>query len=241
MKSYHTSDQVLRGYCGWDHCTSTVLARLELKHNPTASRLLKMLHRQSTRPKPPTGINVSNLISSSQHLIYYSAPIQAFGRKAKIVPVTAMIEEMTIKTQFRNLSAGGISFPKILRWNRRGRITQIMKHKHEPINAMMLSKAGKIIEIMTKMIIIVMRTTIFRIPRPKLEHPINVSLSGTTRASRPISASIVATIGLAFKGSFVRGMMAMKTQSMTVNDCGYPAVPIRLEVTESRTPSPYMR
>lgn len=43
----------------------------------------------------------------------YSAPIHALGKKANIVPTSAMMEQTTIKNQHQILSFISISFPKI--------------------------------------------------------------------------------------------------------------------------------
>lgn len=192
--------------------------------------------------KPNNKCKQTNYIySRSQNAVIHSAPIQDLGKNAKIVPIIARIDEITITTQFKILSAGGIVSPNIRRWNSSGRMTQIIKHKQEPINAMMLSNAGKTIANKTKETITTTRIAIFWMPRPNFEHPTRASSLGTVHTSRPVSASRVATIGLAFRGSLVSGMMAMKMQRSTVNACGYPLVRIILLVTESRTPSPYMR
>jgi len=86
----------------------------------------------------------------------------------------------------------------------------MVKQRADPMNAIMLSNAGKIIAIMTNIMMLMMRTANFKIPRLQLLSPVREWWSCTARASRPVSTSMVLTIGRAFKGSFVRGIMAMK-------------------------------
>lgn len=85
----------------------------------------------------------------------------------------------------------------------------MVKQSADPMNAMMLSNAGKIIAMMTNVMMVIMRTTTLRSSRVQLLSPAKYDCSGEARASRPVSTSIVLTIGRAFKGSFVIGMMAM--------------------------------
>ena len=86
----------------------------------------------------------------------------------------------------------------------------MVKHRADPMNAMMLSNAGKIIAMMTNIMMVMMRTANFNNPRLQLLSPVREGWSGAARASKPVSTSIVLTIGQAFRGIFVRGIMAMK-------------------------------
>lgn len=86
----------------------------------------------------------------------------------------------------------------------------MVKHRADPMNAMILSNAGKTIAMMTNMMMVIMRTANFKNLRLQLLSPAREGWSATARASRPVSTSIVLTIGRAFRGIFVIGIMAMK-------------------------------
>jgi len=86
----------------------------------------------------------------------------------------------------------------------------MVKHSADPMNAIMLSNAGKIIAMTTNIMMMMMRTANLMNARLQLLTPVKEGWSGAVRASRPVSISIVLTIGRAFRGSFVMGIMAMK-------------------------------
>jgi hypothetical protein len=117
----------------------------------------------------------------------------------------------------------------------------MVKQSADPMNAMMLSNEGKIIAMMTNMIMAMIRTVALRSSRVQLLSPMREELSDTTRASRPVSASIVLTIGRAFRGSFVRGITAMKILMSNESALGYPDVSRIFAVISSLTASPNMR
>lgn len=96
-----------------------------------------------------------------------------------------------------------------------GRMIQIVKHKALPINAIMLSKAGKMMAMITNMTITAMRIMTLSMPRVQEERPTRDSLSDTARESSPEKTSIVETMGRALRGTLVKGMIAMKMDIMT--------------------------
>lgn len=122
-------------------------------------------------------------------------------------------------------------------------MTHIVKHNELPMNAIMLSKAGKMIAMITNMIKVMMRMLIFRTPRNVLERPVRWGVGGTVgeEVLRPRRTSMVDIIGRPFRGTFVKGMMAMKMQIRTLSVLRYPEFPIMFAVTSSLTLSPNIR
>lgn len=118
---------------------------------------------------------------------------------------------------------------------------QTRLHKALPINDIIESNDGKRIDMMTNMMTTTTRMMIFRMPRVQLVIPTRAELSEIARGSRPAKTSIVLTMGRAFKGSFVNGIMAIRMLMKTALPLGYPLVPIMFEVISSITSSPNMR
>jgi hypothetical protein len=133
-----------------------------------------------------------------------------------------------------------IFFPKILRWNTQGRITQTVKHRADPINAIMLSNAGKKIAVTTNTTMVRIREVTFNSPRAKLDVATVDSFSVGAEESKPVNSSRVVIIGWAFRGIFVRGIIAIRMHIITVRVSGYPDVLIIFEVISSMTSSPNM-
>jgi len=78
------------------------------------------------------------------------------------------------------------------------------------MNAMILSKAGKMIEIHRNTITMRMRMAIFITPRKYMERPTRPGLSATVCWCKPRRTSTVDTMGRAFRGIFVNGMIPTK-------------------------------
>lgn len=98
-----------------------------------------------------------------------------------------------------------------------GKMTHTVEHRRLPINAMMASKAGKMIAVITKTIIMTIRITILSMPRDQADSPTRSGLVDKAWTLRPEKSSTVETIGRAFRGSLVRGMIAMDIDMRTVN------------------------
>jgi hypothetical protein len=80
------------------------------------------------------------------------------------------------------------------------------------MKAIMLSNAGKTIAIITNITITAALTKILNIPRDQLESPVRGGASEMSCALEPVNDSIMQTRGRAFKGNFVSGIMAIRTQ-----------------------------
>ena len=78
---------------------------------------------------------------------------------------------------------------------------------------MMLSKAGKTMATQTITTMSNTLATIFRIPRVAKERPVRLGVSDMDVSFKPQKCSIVETMGRALSGSFVSGIMAMKTHN----------------------------
>src|SRR4051812_29403224 len=87
-------------------------------------------------------------------------------------------------------------------------VTQMVKHNALPMNAMILSNAGKTMDIHQKTTTIKMRIAIFITPRKYIDRPTRPELSETVCWCKPKRTSMVDTMGRAFRGIFVSGMMA---------------------------------
>ena len=72
-------------------------------------------------------------------------------------------------------------------------MTQIVKHNALPINAIILSNAGKMIEIIKNTTTIRMRIAIFMMPRKYIERPTSPELSETVCWCSPKITSMVDT------------------------------------------------
>ena len=99
-------------------------------------------------------------------------------------------------------------------------MTQIWKHKALPIKAIMLSKAGKTIEMTRKQKMVKARMAIFMTPRKYMERPTSPELSATVVVCRPKRTSSVAIMGRALSGILVSGMMATKAHMKNVRTLG---------------------
>jgi hypothetical protein len=71
--------------------------------------------------------------------------------------------------------------------------------------------------------------------------PVRAGVSETVSGPSPVRVSIVDTIGRPFKGTFVRGMMAMKMQVKIERVRGYPDEARMFPVTSFMTRSPNIR
>lgn len=91
----------------------------------------------------------------------------------------------------------------------------MVKHNDDPMNAMMLSNAGKIMAMTTNTIMTKIRMAILRMPRVYAESPVSTGDSEMAWGPTPNISSSVETIGRAFNGNLVRGMMAMNTLIIT--------------------------
>lgn len=116
----------------------------------------------------------------------------------------------------------------------------MVKHKLLPMNAMMLSNAGKRTEIATNSTGKSTRIASLRMPRAEDERPVRAWTSATVWL-RPNHNSISPTIGRALSGSLVRGTMAMKPQRAIERPRGYPVWLRILAVISSITLSPNIR
>ena len=99
-------------------------------------------------------------------------------------------------------------------------MTQIWKHKALPIKAMMLSKAGKTMDITRKQKTVSARMAIFMTPRKYMERPTRPEVSATVVVCRPNRTSSVAMMGRALSGILVSGMMATKAHMKKVRTLG---------------------
>jgi hypothetical protein len=95
---------------------------------------------------------------------------------------------------------------KILKWKSSGKITQIEKHNDEPMNAIILSNAGKIIAMMTTRMIVLVRRRMRR------------GVEGGEDGDKRVSS--VEFIGRDARGTFVRGIMAMNIEMRRVRGRG---------------------
>ena len=138
---------------------------------------------------------------------------------------------------------------------------QIVKHRAEPIKAIMRSNDGTRIAITRITIMVTIRMVHFSKPRDQPDRPMRRGEGETARASSPQKISIVLTMGRAlckesapplprtfakkckwtyFNGIFVSGMTAMKMTIQTDRARGYPFVKRMLDVISSCTCSPNM-
>ena len=91
-------------------------------------------------------------------LLCYAMPsirsLICFGRNTHTVPMTAIIEQTTIKNQFRTFSFMPISLPNSFRWNDNGRTIHMLNAIAEPMRAMIMSNEGTriAIKMMTPMV-----------------------------------------------------------------------------------------
>jgi hypothetical protein len=118
---------------------------------------------------------------------------------------------------------------------------QMLKQATLPRSVIMRSNDGKRIAIPTKMTIVRTRSMILRHPRLSPDMPSMEDDMERERVSRPKRTSSVLTIGRAFNGIFVNGMMAMQMAMKTLIPSGKPAVRKMLLVISSLTPLPNIR
>lgn len=93
----------------------------------------------------------------------------------------------------------------------------MVKHSEEPMNAMMLSKAGKTMAMRTNSTTTDTRMTILRSPRV---NEVRLGEEERVCGSRPEKNSMVETMGRAARGTLVSGMMAMKMLMIMERDRG---------------------
>jgi len=130
-------------------------------------------------------------------IVYHRSrmPNKSFGKNANTVPVTD-IKVATITNIQSTTCCLVLSWPlKSVKWNRQGRIMQIVKPASEPSRAIILSNDGTKIATMMIEIGRPIRITILRIPRVSPDMPVMASDAGSARASRPLKISRVLIMG----------------------------------------------
>ena len=92
---------------------------------------------------------------------------------------------------------------------------QMLKQATLPRRVIMRSNDGKIIATTTNMRMVTTRSVIFRHPRVRPDMPSMDDDMARERVSRPKRTSSVLTIGRAFSGIFVSGIMAIQIAMRT--------------------------
>ena len=88
-------------------------------------------------------------------------------------------------------------------------MTQTVKHRALPKNAMMRSKLGKMIATTMNATLMTIGMVSLQSPRIHAVLPTDDSASGMTRESSPMSISMVDMMGRALNGALVIGMIAI--------------------------------